>query len=86
MSAPTALEARSRPTPRRAGGLLAARRQEAAIGYLFIAPLLAIFAAFVLYPLALAVQFAFSRYQFLTGELPASPAWPTSSAGCPTSG
>jgi ABC-type sugar transport system permease subunit len=70
VSAPSALRAQVGATRGRAGGLLAARRQEAAMGYLFIAPLLAVFATFVLYPLALAVQFAFSRYQFLTGEPP----------------
>ncbi len=43
---------------------------EAALGYLFIAPLLLVFGGFVLVPLATAVQYAFARYQFLTGEPP----------------
>lgn len=38
------------------------------MGYLFIAPLLLVFGAFVLYPLGQAILYAFSRYQFLTGE------------------
>lgn len=46
------------------------RVDEAVLGYLFMAPLLLVFATFVLYPLATAVQYAFSRYQFLTGEPP----------------
>lgn len=45
-------------------------RGEAGLGYLFILPLYAVFAAFVLYPLAVTVQYAFSRYRFLTGEPP----------------
>ncbi len=45
-------------------------RGEAVLGYLFIAPLYAVFGAFVLYPLAVAVRYAFSRYQFLTGNPP----------------
>lgn len=45
-------------------------RGEAVLGYLFIAPLYAVFCAFVLYPLAVAIRYAFSRYRFLTGEAP----------------
>jgi ABC-type sugar transport system permease subunit len=43
---------------------------EAAMGYLFIAPLLLVFGAFVLYPLGQAILYALSRYQFLTGVPP----------------
>jgi multiple sugar transport system permease protein len=43
---------------------------EAVLGYLFILPLLAIFGAFVLYPVAVAIRYAFSRYLFLTGAPP----------------
>src|SRR5438093_306102 len=46
-------------------------RGEAAMGFLFIAPLLMVFVVFVLYPVMTAVGYSLSRYQFLTGNPPA---------------
>jgi len=57
-----------RPVGTAAGGW--APRGEVAMGWLFIAPLLAVFIGFVAYPVATSIGYAFSRYQFLTGEPP----------------
>ncbi len=45
-------------------------RGESVLGYLFIAPLYLVFGAFVLYPIAVAIRYAFARYRFLRGEPP----------------